>query len=116
MWNIIADTEGNEAVQPIEDVIPEGWIVEAVTCNPNALVPVEPEVVVVSPRQFRMVLTRAGIRSEVETFVASASQDIKDWWEYSIEIRSDNENLIEAATQLGYGNQLDALFELAATL
>jgi hypothetical protein len=71
----------------------------------------------VSPRQIRQAMTAAGIRSAVESFVAGASQDIKDWWDYAAQFERDHPLIVQAATGLGQtSDQLDALFNYAGSL
>lgn len=71
----------------------------------------------VTPRQFRQALTRAGLRVAVESFIASADQDTKDWYEFSNSFERQNSVLIAAAHGLGKSDaDIDALFVLAAGL
>lgn len=51
--------------------------------------------------QFRLAINQMGLRSQVDTYVAQAGQDVKDWWEYSTEIHADHPLLLQAATALG---------------
>lgn len=70
-----------------------------------------------SPRQVRLALTQAGLRDTVENYVASASQDIKDTWEFATTIERNNGLITAAAPTLGITDeQLDQLFTLAVTL
>jgi hypothetical protein len=71
----------------------------------------------VTPRQIRMALTRAGLRTTVEAAVAAGDQDLKDWYEYSNEFNRDNPLVAQMATAIGQTPaQIDALWELAAGL
>ncbi len=71
----------------------------------------------VTPRQFRQALTRTGLRVAVESFIASADQDTKDWYEFSNSFERQNSVLIAAAHGLGKSDaDIDALFVLAAGL
>lgn len=80
--------------------------------SPSSLTPPS-----VTPRQFRQALTRTGLRSGVEAFVASADQDTKDWYEYSNAFERSNPVLIASGHGLGKTDaEIDALFVLAATL
>lgn len=73
--------------------------------------------IVVSPRQLRQALTRAGLRNSVESAVDSGDQDLKDWWEFATEFRRTHPSVIGMASQLGVDSAaLDSLFELAASL
>ena len=70
-----------------------------------------------TPRQIRLVLNSAGLRQQVETTVAGASQDIRDMWEFSLAYRRDDPTLISMATQIGMtAQQLDDLFTQGAQL
>ena len=71
----------------------------------------------VTPRQIRLALNSAGLRSTVDSAVSAGSQDIKDWWEYALEIERNHPLINGMAAQLGVSDsQLDDLFRLAATL
>lgn len=71
----------------------------------------------VTPRQIRLALTAAGLRQTVETAVKNGSQDLRDWWEYSLTIERNNALIVSMAAQLGVTEQqLDNLFRQAATL
>lgn len=71
----------------------------------------------VSPRQIRLALNQLGLRAMVEQAVASGSQDLRDWWEYALDIERNNALVVSLAQQLGITEpQLDDLFRLAATL
>lgn len=79
--------------------------------------PVEPVPAVVTPRQIRLALNQIGLRQTVEQAVAAGSQDLKDWWEYALDIERNNALVVGMAQQLGITEQqLDDLFKLAATL
>ncbi len=72
---------------------------------------------VVTPRQIRLALSAAGLRNTVEQAVAAGSQDLEDWWEYSLDIERNNPLIKAMAAQLGITEQqLDALFVTAAGL
>jgi hypothetical protein len=71
----------------------------------------------VSPRQIRQALTRAGLRTQVETAVAAGDQDLKDWWEFATSVERQNEHVVAMGAALGQTTeQMDQLFQLAATL
>jgi hypothetical protein len=71
----------------------------------------EPIPTSITPRQIRLHLTAIGLRQAVEDYVASASLDIKDWWEFSLSYERNNELLISTATALGMtSEQLDQFF------
>ena len=72
---------------------------------------------VVSPLQARLALMRMGLREQVETAVALASEDVRVSWEYATEIRRQSPLITALAPALGLTDvALDQLFTLAATL
>lgn len=71
----------------------------------------------VSPRQIRQALTRVGLRQQVETAVAAADQDTKDWYEYATEFIRTNSHVLALASSLSVTErQLDDLWTLAGSL
>lgn len=67
--------------------------------------------------QFRLAINQLGLRDTVETYVAEASQDVKDWWERATIIRADNELLLAAASALNKTQaDVDAAISLGKTL
>lgn len=71
----------------------------------------------VTPRQIRMALSRAGLRTSVEAAVAAGSQDLKDWYEFSTSFQRNQPLVVQMGIDLGQSPaQLDALWQLAATL
>lgn len=71
----------------------------------------------VSPRQIRQALTRAGLRTAVETAVLQGDQDLKDWWEFSTTFERNHPQVIIMAAALNVSNQqLDDLWILAGSL
>ncbi len=71
----------------------------------------------VTPRQFRMALTRAGLRAAVEAAISAGDQDTKDWYEYSTAFIRATPVLNAMATAMGKTPaDIDNLFFLAATL
>lgn len=70
-----------------------------------------------TPWQIRKKLNKEGLRSAVESYVASevAAQDEKDAWEFATEFREDNPLLVNAASMLGIPD-LHAFIEDAQTL
>lgn len=71
----------------------------------------------VSPRQIRKALNAAGLRATVEAAVAAAPQDVRDDWEFALEVRRDWPALNSMAAQIGLtSEQVDALFIAAAAI
>lgn len=70
-----------------------------------------------SPRQIRMALTRAGLRTAVESAVAAGDQDLKDWYEFSTAFERRNPQVLVMAAALNVSEaQLDDLWRLGITL
>lgn len=73
--------------------------------------------ITVSPRQIRLALNQMQMRDTVETFVKTASRDVQDVWEFSVEIRRDDPVLNKLYPALCLSSeQVDQLFMLASTL
>lgn len=73
--------------------------------------------ITVSPRQIRLALNHLNMRDAVESFVSTANRDIRDVWEFSVEIRRDDPVLNQLYPALGLtSDQVDQLFMLASTL
>ena len=71
----------------------------------------------VSPRQIRQALSRANLRTQVESAVAAGNQDLKDWWEFSTVFERNHSQVVSMGTALNQtSTQLDDLFILAASL
>lgn len=71
----------------------------------------------ISPRQIRMALTRASLRTAVESAVAAGDQDLKDWWEFSTTFERLNPQVTAMGDALGQtAEQLDALWALGVSL
>lgn len=69
----------------------------------------------VAATQIRIALNQAGLRSAVESAVSSGSQDLKDWWEFSITLRRDHPLVVGMVAALGLPpEQVDALWVMAA--
>ena len=70
----------------------------------------------VTPLQVRRALNASGLRTQVETALASAPQDARDAWEFATEIKRDDATLNAMAASLGITpTQIDGLFTLAAS-
>jgi hypothetical protein len=64
----------------------------------------------------RRALNQLGLRAMVEAAVADGDQDVKDGWEFALEIRRDNPLLAAMAGSLSMEeSDLDNLFRLAAS-
>ena len=84
---------------------------EIVRADPPAPIPT------VSAWQIRKALNQAGLRDQIEAAVASASQEIKDGWEYATDFERDNLLIVQMSRGLGLADaEVDQLFVLAATL
>lgn len=67
--------------------------------------------------QVRKVLTKFGVRAQVEAYVAGASQEIQDAYNEPSEFQRDNVLLNSTAKLLGWTDeQLDSFFETGKTL
>lgn len=70
----------------------------------------ELKVKVITPRQARLALHKAGLLDEVATALA-VDKEMEIWWEYSLDIQRNHEMVIALGTQLGLTEaQLDQLF------
>ena len=71
----------------------------------------------VTPRQMRQALTKMGLRDAVEAIVATAPQDLKDWWEYATSFEIDHPAVVAMANALTIRQStLEELFALAHSL
>ena len=117
---VVANTVEQDALPTIPGewvVCPDGVGPRFLLDGTNWIAPAAQVPQSVTPRQFRQALTRTGLRSGVEAFVASADQDTKDWYEYSNAFERSNPVLIASGHGLGKTDaEIDALFVLAATL
>ena len=70
----------------------------------------ELKVKVITPRQARLALHRAGLLDEVAAMLA-VDKEMEIWWEYSLDIQRNHEMVVALGTQLGLTEaQLDQLF------
>jgi hypothetical protein len=71
----------------------------------------------ISSSQFRQSLTHSGLRSQWDSAVASATQDIKDWYEYETSFDRHHPNVLSLAQQLSIdSSQLDAVWRYGASI
>ena len=72
---------------------------------------------ILSPRQIRQALTRAGLRSRVEAAVAAGGPDLQDLWDFSPLFEREHPSVLSMAAQLGVtASQLDDLWHVGAAL
>jgi hypothetical protein len=71
----------------------------------------------VSPLQIRRALRAVGLLDEINAFVESSSVEVREAWEYAIQIDRTNEMLLDASSAMGMSDlEVDDLFRLALTL
>lgn len=88
------------------DTIPPSPSLPTLNCPPS-----------VTNRQFRLALTRVGLRAAAEAYVAAGSQDLKDWWLCEPDIQRQHPLILAAMAALGVTDaQADAVFTLSETL
>jgi hypothetical protein len=79
--------------------------------------PVPPVPAHVTPRQMRKALRIIGVRSVVDAYVATLTEEQQEDWEYATTIDRNNELIAMAGAGLGMTeDQVNDLFRLAATL
>lgn len=66
----------------------------------------------VTPVQFRKALNATGLRAIFENNVENSTQDIKDWWEFTLKLEYAEENFNGLLTE----EQLDDVFRAAGFL
>jgi hypothetical protein len=100
--SFVHGTGQQQALAAIEGMAPESAELDVPSCT---------------DLQFRLAINQLGLRDTVETYVAEASQDVKDWWERATIIRADNELLLAAASALNKTQaDVDAAISLGKTL
>lgn len=114
-WPIEATTPPtpgpNEIIVPgePEEYEPARWRETWVT-QPAPFIPL-------TPRQIRLALTQAGQRAAVEAAVSAGDQDLKDWWEFSLDYQRQHPLVIAMISSLGLSEaEADGLWRLSATL
>ena len=71
----------------------------------------------VTPLQIRRALRQAGLMDEVAAFVEASPPEVREAWEYAIQIDRMNELIAAAAASIGATDEdVDDLFRIAATL
>ncbi len=79
--------------------------------------PANPVPEAVTPLQMRRALRQAGLKAQVDAFVAAAGEEAQEAWEYAVEVRRDDALVAAAAASVSMSSgALDNLFRLAATM
>ena len=74
------------------------------------IITADTEISAITPRQARLALLQYGLLDEIEALLAN-DKALQIWWEYSLDIKRDDERLVGATTALGLtSEQLDAMF------
>ena len=99
----------------ISDLTYLAWVAEGNTAAPYIAPPAAP--LTATPLQFRLGLSQAGIRSAVEAWIPTASQELQDAFQYA-SIFVENDPLVaSAAAQFSLSTaQVHALFITMQTL
>ena len=64
----------------------------------------------ISPRQARLILLQYGLLDDIEAML-STDRAMQIWWEYSLDIKRNNEHIINTGIALNLTeNQLDNMF------
>lgn len=110
---ISKDGASQRAVNSQDDVLPDEVYSEmAVTIVAPVIVPT-----IVTMRQARLALLKAGLLTQVNTAVANADDAAKITWEFSSEVRRDDPLVTQLAAALNLNSsQLDQLFTVAGGL
>lgn len=109
-----AQYEAYIAENPVNHIWHDGAVMRVYTGDD---IPAPEKPAAITPRQIRLALNQLGLRSTVDNAVKLADQDLKDWWEYSLEIDRNHPQVLAMCYQLGITDeQADDLFSLAATL
>ena len=107
-----------------DSFVPNGWTHDAGTWTSNAIAEAhmseeeKAEVpILITMRQARLALLAAGLLVTVNDFIATQSDEIKIYWEYSQELYRYHPVLMSLGSQLGLSDQqIDALFVAAGKL
>lgn len=74
-----------------------------------------PPPAILTARQIRLALNQMGLRDAVEAAVAAGGRDLRDWWEYSVELHREHPMIGAMAQAIGATpEQVDALWRLGA--
>lgn len=76
----------------------------------------ERETMVCTPYQMRKALRQLGLKSKVDAYIATASAETKDGWEYASVYRRNDPFMVSAIAGLGTPEQGDNLFRIAMSL
>lgn len=90
-----------EAFGLVEVSEPEAPVTPAPPVVPHAL----------TPLQARKVLRAAGLKTQVDELLAAAADEVREEWDYALQIERQNSTLLAMAATLGLtAAQLDQLF------
>ena len=71
----------------------------------------------VTPLQARKALRAAGMKSAVDAWLATQTEEVQEAWDYALEVRRDDATVLAAQAALELTDvQMDDLFTLAATM
>lgn len=111
------DSETTSILETTQEYSIGGTLINGVYTPPVEPVIEIPPVTVVSPRQARLALMKAGLLDQVEAAVTQAGTEAKIYWDYSLEIHRDAPLIASIGQSMGLtDSQLDDLFTQAATL
>lgn len=112
-----------------QDAEPEGWATARIDAADaprwwSGVPRIEPSPApvavpqIISPLQARRVLRTVGLLDQVDAWLAIQPPGVRDAWEYAIEVRRDDQEVVApAAAALGLTDQeVDALFIMGAAL
>ncbi|MEY4718483.1 MAG: hypothetical protein RL563_1101 [Pseudomonadota bacterium] len=113
-FGLIYDPRPSSGIVPIQMDFPEKSFSEYQIIDgvPVRIMPKSIKVPhAISPRQIRLALTSEGLRDVVESAIADGSQELKDWWEFSLSYERNHPLILSVANQLGVSpEKLDKLW------
>lgn len=113
----VAVTDDLGAILISQQDSPEQWAALHAWGAPEPFVAVSDVPTSVTPLQARKALRQAGLKAQVDAYIATLSDEAQEEWEYCIAVERNNGLVSDAATALGMTEeQKDDLFRLAATL